>query len=59
MTDISDLPPAERAKRYRQLADDAELEGRRAEGAARQSYTLIAATWRRLADEIEAKLKQT
>jgi hypothetical protein len=57
MTELSDLPPKERARRYRQLAVDAEVEGRRALGAARQSYELLAAHWRKLADELETKLR--
>ena len=55
MTEISELPPRERAKRYRQFADDAEKWAERSSGAARQSYLLIAEQWRKLATEIENK----
>jgi hypothetical protein len=49
MSDFSELPAGERAKRYRQLAEDALREAEQAEGAVRQSYLLIAEQWTRLA----------
>jgi hypothetical protein len=49
MTDYSDLPPVEQAKRYRQLAEDALREAEHADGSVRQSYLLIAEQWNRLA----------
>jgi hypothetical protein len=52
MTELSDLPPAKRLQRYRQLASDARHEADRAKGAVRQSYLLIAEQWDRLAAEL-------
>jgi hypothetical protein len=49
MADFSELPAGERAKRYRQLAEDALREAEQAEGSVRQSYLLIAEQWNRLA----------
>jgi len=49
MTDFSELPASERAKRYRQLAQDALHEAEQAVGSVRQSYLLIAEQWNRLA----------
>ena len=51
---VFDLSPAERAKRYRELAQDAlRLAEESKERAARQSYTLIAEQWHKRADAIE------
>jgi hypothetical protein len=52
MTDPSDLPPAKRLLRYRQLADDARREADRSKGTVKQSYLLIAEQWERLAAEL-------
>jgi hypothetical protein len=49
MTDFSELPISERAKRYRQLAEDALREAEQSEGSVRESYLLIAEQWNRLA----------
>jgi hypothetical protein len=49
MADFSELPLSERAKRYRQLAQDALREAEFAEDSVRQSYLLIAEQWNRLA----------
>ncbi len=49
MTDFSELPPSERAKRYRQLAEDALREAEQADDSVRESYLLIAEQWNRLA----------
>jgi hypothetical protein len=49
MTDFSELPPYEQAKRYRQLAEDALREAGQTDGSVRQSYLLIAEQWNRLA----------
>ena len=56
MTELSELPPRERADQYRQLAADADAWAQRSSGPARQSYLLIAEQWRKLADEIEERL---
>jgi hypothetical protein len=49
MADFSELSLSERAKRYRQLAQDALREAECAEDSVRQSYLLIAEQWNRLA----------
>jgi hypothetical protein len=49
MADFSELPLSERAKRYRQLADDALREAELADDKVRQSYLMIAEQWNRLA----------
>ena len=46
---FSELPLSERAKRYRQLAEDALREAEQADESVRQSYLLIAEQWNRLA----------
>ncbi len=54
---VFDLSPAERAKRYRELAQDSlRLAEESKERAARQSYTLIAEQWRKRADAIEQNI---
>ena len=50
MTDFSELSDAERAKRYRELVDDALREADQWEGAVRDAYLLIAEQWKRLAE---------
>lgn len=49
MTDFSELPPGERAKRYRQLAEDALREADQANDMVRRYYLSIAEQWNRLA----------
>ena len=49
MTDFSELPASERAKRYRQLAKDALDEAEQTDGSVRECYLLIAEQWNRLA----------
>jgi hypothetical protein len=58
VTDFSRLPPLDRAKRYRQLAEDARREANAAQDDARQSYRVIADQWDRLADDIEKRTRQ-
>ena len=52
--DLSELPPAERAARYRELAAEA-LERAQAAGGEdiRQSYRLMAEQWNKLAADLE------
>ena len=57
MTEFSELPPWERAKRYRQLAQDAEKMAAQSKDPIRESYLLMAEQWRKLADQVEAELK--
>jgi hypothetical protein len=52
-----DLPAVERAKRYRALAEDARREAAVANGAARQSYLIIAERWGQLVADAEASIK--
>ncbi len=52
MTALSKLPAAERAKRYREFAEDAEKWARATDKSARQSYLVMAQTWRKLAEQI-------
>jgi uncharacterized protein YukE len=57
MTELSRLPPRERAARYRELAKETEKLAAKAEGATRQAYKLIAEQWHKLADEALANAK--
>jgi hypothetical protein len=57
MTDVSRLPPKERAAHYRRLAQDADNLAKSSSGTIRHSYELIAEQWRKLAHEIETQLK--
>jgi len=57
MTSFSELPPVERAKRYRQLAEDARREAESAKGTMRESYLTIARQWIELADGLEKRIK--
>ena len=50
--------PVEQVKRYRQLAADAEQWASTSPAPAHRPYPLMAERWRKLADEIEADLKQ-
>jgi hypothetical protein len=49
MTDIYDLPPKIRARRYLELAGDARREAAMAKGSVRESYLLLAENWDNLA----------
>ncbi len=52
---FSSLPLAKRAKRYRELADEAEANALHAHSASiREGYSEIAQTWLSLAVQIEA-----
>jgi hypothetical protein len=51
--DFSNLPPAERAKRFRDLAGDARREAAQTTGALRESYLIAARNWDELAVEAE------
>jgi hypothetical protein len=59
MTELADLPPKERAEKYRQFAVDADAWAQRSNGPARQSYLLIAEQWRKLAEEIEGRFSRS
>jgi hypothetical protein len=54
MIGLFDLSPIERAKRYRELAEEVLRQANEStERAARQSYMLVAEQWRRRADAAE------
>jgi hypothetical protein len=55
MTEISKLPPRERAKRYRELAKEAQVMAASAMGAEKISLIKIAGHWEQLAREAEAE----
>ena len=58
--DPAELPAAERAARYHALAEDAERLARTAAtDSIRDSYTLMARQWRKLADEAAEMAKRT
>lgn len=58
MTDtFHHLAPKERAKRYRELAEEAEQSGLKSRGDTREAYRLMAEQWRKLAEEVEATSK--
>jgi hypothetical protein len=56
--EFSHLPPKERAKRYRELAQDARREAANSKGAAHQSYLIIAEQWEKLARDAEAEAQK-
>jgi hypothetical protein len=56
MLDVSDLPPAERAKHNRRLAESAVREANKAAGAVRVSYLIIAEQFILLALAAEADI---
>jgi hypothetical protein len=58
MTDVSRLPPKERAAHFRRLAEDAAKFAKSSTGPIRQSYELIAEQWLKLAEEIETQLSR-
>jgi hypothetical protein len=58
VTDISELPASERAKRYRELAADAVREADKATGGPRGSYLIIAEQFKRLAVAAEAEAQR-
>jgi hypothetical protein len=57
MTELSTLPPGERAKRYRELAKETERLAAKVEGRTQDAYKLIAEQWHKLADEVMAGAK--
>ncbi|HYM18560.1 MAG TPA: hypothetical protein VEU06_08360 [Micropepsaceae bacterium] len=59
MSEYWQLPPQMRAKRYRELADDARREAANARGDTRDSYQAIAEQWDKLAEDLEKRAKKT
>ena len=57
MMDFSELPPLERIKRYRQLADDALKEAAATEASLKETYVLMAKESERMACILEQSLK--
>ncbi len=58
MPEFSHLPPKERARRYRELAQDARREAANSKGPAQQSYLLIAEQWEKLAADSDAEAQK-
>jgi hypothetical protein len=58
VTDPSDLPPHERARRFRELAAEAARDAARTKDALREAYLLLHRGWLQLAEDIEASLKR-
>jgi len=56
VTELSDLSPVERAKRYRALEAEVGSMAGRAEGDIRAGFLNIARSWGQLATELEATL---
>jgi hypothetical protein len=53
MTELSNLSPEERARRYRELAETAEKAAADSQGFVRESYLVLANQWRWLAERAE------
>ena len=54
MTEISELPPRERAKRYRQMAREARLKAAACMGEIQATFIKSAGKWEQLALEADA-----
>lgn len=57
MTELSELPPRERAKRYRKLAREARIHAANAKGDEQAAFMVYAGKWEQLALEAEAEAK--
>ena len=55
MTEISELPPRERAPRYRELAREARLQAANSKGEAQAAFVKLAGQWEQLALEADAE----
>jgi hypothetical protein len=55
MTEISELPPRERAKRYRELAREARVQASSSKGEAQVAFIKFAGQWEQLALEAESE----
>ena len=58
MSEYWQLPPHDRAKRYRVLAEDARREAANATGETRDSYQAIAEQWDKLAEDLEKRARK-
>ena len=57
MTENRELPPPERAKRYRAFAEDARKEAERVtDRKVREAYIIIAERWEDMAADVEQRL---
>ena len=56
MTDLSDLPPPERARRYRALEAEVSRLAEQSQGDIRTGFLSIARSWAQLAEELEAEI---
>lgn len=52
MTEISDLPPEMRARRYLDLAEDARRSAVACKGELREHYLFLAEQWEKLASDM-------
>ena len=57
MSELSDLPPRERAKRYRKLAREARIHAANAKAEEQAAFIRYAGKWEQLALEAEAEAK--
>jgi len=53
LSDISKLPPRERAKRYRELAKEARVHAAHAKGDEQAAFIKFAGKWELLAREVD------
>jgi hypothetical protein len=53
MADLSHLPPLERAKQYRTLAQEARLQAAKSNGESQAVFIRFAGLWEQLAREAE------
>ncbi len=57
MSELSGLPPRERAKRYRQLAREARVHAANSKADERAAFVKFAGKWEQLALEAEAEIE--
>jgi len=55
LTELSELPPRERAKRYRELAREARVHAANSKADKREAFVKLAGKWEQLALEAEAE----
>ena len=58
MSELAHLPPAERIRRYRELAREAYRDADRNKGAIQLSYQRLAQGWELLANTVEGSIAQ-
>jgi hypothetical protein len=57
LSELSGLPPRERAKRYRQLAREARVHAANSKADERAAFVKFAGKWEQLALEAEAEIE--